>query len=134
MGIVKKSNKLYSIFNLKCPRCHSGDLFKTPTFSFNKPFDMPKSCSKCGQDFEPEPGFYFGAMFISYIFTGFFCLGFTMILHWVIGWSTAASFGALIAVCAIFFVYIFRLARSIWININIKYDPQQAALATDNKQ
>ncbi len=89
---------------------------------------MPKECSHCGQDFEPEPGFYYGAMFISYIFTGFFCLGFVMILHWVIGWSTGASFAALIAVCAIFFVYIFRLARSIWININIKYDPQKAAL------
>ncbi len=129
MGIVKKNNKLYSIFNLKCPGCHTGNLFKTPTFSFNKPFDMPKSCPKCGQDFEPEPGFYFGAMFISYIFTGFFCLGFTMFLHWVVGWSTAASFGALIAVCAILFVYIFRLARSIWININIKYDPKKAAIA-----
>lgn len=132
MGIVKKSNKLYSIFNLKCPRCHTGDLFNTPTFSFSQPFDMPKNCPKCGQDFEPEPGFYFGAMFISYIFTGFFCLGFTMILHWVIGWSTAASFAALIAVCAILFVYIFRLARSIWINLNIKYDPRKAELAASN--
>jgi len=133
MGIVKKSSKLYSIFNLKCPRCHTGNLFFTPTFSFNRPFDMPKECSHCQQDFEPEPGFYYGAMFVSYIFTGFFCLGFTMILHWVVGWSTAASFGALIAVCAIFFVYIFRLARSLWININIKYDPRKAELATGKK-
>lgn len=133
MGIVKKSNKLYSTFNLKCPRCHTGNLFHTPTFSFKKPFDMPESCSKCGQDFEPEPGFYFGAMFISYIFTGFFCLGFTMFLHWVIGWSTAASFAALIAVCAILFVYIFRLARSMWINLNVKYDARRAALAANKK-
>ncbi len=131
MGILKKSSKIYSIFNLKCPRCHTGNLFSTPTFSFHRPFDMPRECPHCGQDFEPEPGFYYGAMFISYIFTGFFCLGFIMILHWVIGWSTAASFGALIAILAILFVYIFRLARSIWININVKYDPQKAGLKAE---
>lgn len=128
MGIVKRSSKLYSIFNLKCPRCHTGDLFPTRTFSFNKPFDMHKNCPKCHQDFEPEPGFYYGAMFVSYIFTAFFCLGFTMFFHWVIGWSIAASFGALLLVCAIFFVYIFRFSRSMWININVRHDRQAEAM------
>ena len=74
----------------------------------------------------PEPGFYFGAMFISYIFTAWFCILFVLFVHWVLGWSTAASFGALIAICAVFFVYFFRLARSIWLNINFKYDPEKA--------
>ncbi|MEL7121739.1 MAG: DUF983 domain-containing protein [Bacteroidota bacterium] len=123
MGLFRKSSKLYSIFNLKCPRCHEGDLFHTPTFSFKKPFDMPKKCPVCGLDFEPEPGYYYGAMFISYIFTGFFSLGFVMILHWVLDLSINQSFAALIVILAIFFVYIFRLSRSIWININYKYDP-----------
>jgi len=27
---------------------------------------MNKNCSHCDADFEPEPGFYFGAMFVSY--------------------------------------------------------------------
>lgn len=27
---------------------------------------MHKTCPKCGQDFMPEPGFYFGAMYFSY--------------------------------------------------------------------
>ena len=133
MGIVKSNNKIQSIVNLKCPRCHTGDLFLTPTFSFSKPFDMHKECPLCSQDYEPEPGFYFGAMFISYIFTGFFCLAFTMLLHWVVGWSITASFVALIVVCAVFFVYIFRFARSMWINLNIKYDPQMARMATEKK-
>ena len=75
----------------------------------------------------PEPGFYFGAMFISYIFTGWFCILFAMFFHWVLDWSLLASFGLLIAVCLLFFVYFFRLARSIWINIVIKYDPSRAA-------
>ncbi len=126
MSILKKGTKAYSIFNLKCPKCHEEDLFDTGSFSFNKPFDMKGECPHCGQDFMPEPGFYYGAMFISYIFTAWFCILFVLFLHWVLDWSTAASFAALIAVCAIFFVYFFRLARSIWLNINYKYDPNKA--------
>jgi uncharacterized protein (DUF983 family) len=123
MRIISKKSKIYSTLNLKCPRCHEGDLFETGSFSFQKPFDMPKQCSHCGQSYWPEPGFYYGAMFISYIFTGWFCLFFVMFFHWVLDWGLAASFGLLIAVCTLFFIYIFRLARSVWINLNVKYKP-----------
>lgn len=125
MGIFKKGSKAYGIFYLKCPRCQEADLFYTPTFSFKKSFDMKDRCDCCDQNFLPEPGFYYGAMFISYIFTGWFCIIFIALFHWVLGWSLNASFGLLIAVCAILFVYIFRLARSIWISINVKYNPSK---------
>lgn len=84
---------------------------------------MPEKCPHCEQEYMPEPGFYYGAMFISYIFMGWFCLLFAMFFHWVLDWSMAASFGLLIAVCVVFFVFIFRMARSVWINIVVKYDP-----------
>jgi uncharacterized protein (DUF983 family) len=122
MGLFKKGSKAYSTFNLKCPKCHEGDLFETGSFSFKKPFDMPKQCGHCGQNYWPEPGFYYGAMFISYIFTAWFCLLFIMFFHWVLDWSLGASFALLLGVCALFFVYFFRLARAIWLNINFKYD------------
>ncbi len=124
MALFKKNSKLYSILGFKCPRCHEGDLFYGNSFSFDRPFDMKDSCENCGQDYMPEPGFYYGAMFISYIFMGWFCIGFVALVHWVFDWSLAASFFALIAVCIIFFVFIFRFARSIWINIVVKYDPR----------
>ncbi len=126
MALFGKGSKFYSIFNLKCPRCHEADMFETGSFSFNKPFDMKLRCDHCNENFMPEPGFYYGAMFISYIFTGFFSIGFIAILHWGLGMSTNASFGLLIFILAILFVYIFRLARAIWININVKYDPNKA--------
>ncbi len=116
-------SKLYATFALKCPRCHEGDLFPTPTFSFREPFDMNERCSVCNQDFVIEPGFYYGAMFISYIFTGWFSIGFVLFFHWVLDWSTLWSFALLLAVLAIFFVYIFRLARSVWIHLNVRYKP-----------
>lgn len=124
MALFSKGSKAYSTFHLKCPKCHEGDLFETGSFSFKNPFDMNEKCPHCGHNFWPEPGFYYGAMFISYIFTGWFCLLSVMFLHWVLGWGLAASFGMLIAVCALFFVFFFRLARAIWLNINYKYDPK----------
>jgi uncharacterized protein (DUF983 family) len=126
MSLFGKGSKPYSIFKLKCPKCHEEDLFETGSFSFKNSFDMRDECPHCKFNFLPEPGFYYGAMFISYIFMGFFCIGFVAFFHWVLGWSTAASFALLIAFCALFFAYIFRLARSIWLNINYKFDPKKA--------
>lgn len=133
MGLFKKGTKLYSMFNFKCPKCQEGDLYETPTFSFRRPFDMPKGCPYCRQSYWPEPGFYYGAMFIGYIFTAWFCIFFVMFFHWVLGWSTLASFGLLLGVCALLFVYFFRLARAIWINITVKYDPERNVLALREK-
>lgn len=127
MGLLRKGSKAYSIVNFKCPKCNEGNLYETRSFSFKKSFEMHENCPVCNQDFEPEPGFYYGAMFISYIFTAFFCIGFLLIFHWVFDFSLLVSFGMLVAFIAIFFVVIFRLARSIWISMNVRYNPPQTA-------
>lgn len=124
--MFSKGSKLYSIFTQRCPRCHESKMFYTPTFSFKRPFDMKERCDVCDEDFFPEPGYYYGAMFVSYIFTAFFCIGFALFFHWGLGWSVEASFGLLITVLAILFVFIFRLARALYININVFYDPDAA--------
>ena len=86
---------------------------------------MKECCEHCDLNYLPEPGYYYGAMFISYIFTGWFCIGFVALVHWVWGWGLNVSFLALIAVLALLFVYIYRLARSIWLSINVKYQPEK---------
>jgi uncharacterized protein (DUF983 family) len=123
MSIFKKGSKAFSIFGFVCPKCHSGKLFLTPPFSFQKPFVMHETCSNCGQNFLPEPGFYYGAMFVGYIFTAWLAIGLVMLFHWIIGWSIEVSFALLILIYAFSFIYFFRLARSIWMNIVFKYDP-----------
>ncbi len=123
MSLLKKGTKAYSIFKLKCPRCQEGDLFETGTFSFQKSFDMPQNCPVCGQKYFLEPGFYYGAMFISYIITGWFALivvG-TLILVFGVDWQVA--FGLMVAAMAILFVWFFRISRAIWISFNVKYQP-----------
>ncbi len=91
---------------------------------------MYDRCPKCQQKYELEPGFYYGAMFISYILTGWFCLFFVGGCMWFLDMSVNASFLVLIVVLTIFFVWIFRISRSIWLSFNVKYD--EHALAKSN--
>lgn len=121
--MCKKGSKSYSIFHLKCPRCHEGDAFETGSWSFVRPFEMKQRCEVCDLNYFPEPGYYYGAMFISYIWTGWFSLLFVGIFHWMLKWSQEVAFGLLIAFLVINFVYIFRISRMMWINVNVKYKP-----------
>lgn len=60
-------NNLMNILNNKCPNCHKGDVFKHNLLHFS--FSFPKmhdKCNHCNTKFEKEPGFFFGAMFVSY--------------------------------------------------------------------
>ncbi len=84
---------------------------------------MPQNCPVCGQKYFLGPGFYYGAMFISYIITGWFCLIFVGTLMLVFDVDLDWAFALLVVVIAILFVWIFRLARAIWINFNVKYKP-----------
>lgn len=120
MSTINKSSKLSRILGMKCPRCGEGDLFYTPTFSFKRPLDMHETCTHCKLSFFPEPGFYYGAMFVSYITFGFFSIGLVMLLHWVLDLSVELSFAILIAIAIIFYVFLFRMSRSIWLGLMVK--------------
>ncbi|UJH66387.1 DUF983 domain-containing protein [Allomuricauda sp. SCSIO 65647] len=56
-----------NILTNKCPRCGKGRIFKNPNiyFNFGKP-EMNESCPKCGFKNHKEPGFFYGAMYVSY--------------------------------------------------------------------
>ena len=57
-----------ALLALRCPRCHQGNLFSTSALNISKFAQMPAQCPVCGQAFEPEPGFYFGSMYITFAF------------------------------------------------------------------
>jgi Protein of unknown function (DUF983) len=122
MHLLKKESKRYSIFYLKCPRCHEGDVFESGSWSFARSFDMLQRCPKCDLNYFPEPGYYYGAMFISYIWTGWFCLLFVALFHWWLGFSQTVAFSLLGAFIALNFVYIFRISRMMWINLHVRYN------------
>lgn len=57
-----------ALLSLRCPHCHEGRLFTHSAFNLAHFTDMPAHCEVCAVPLEPEPGFYWGAMFISYAF------------------------------------------------------------------
>jgi len=114
-------NVVQSIWNYKCPRCRRGDLFVAP-FRMNNPLDMHSNCDHCGQSFMPEPGYYFGAMFISYIWTAWTCLAIIGFCMLVLGWSVEASFALLIFISAICYFWVARISRSMYIHLDVRYD------------
>ena len=61
-----KDSKLYSILHFKCPFCHEGDFFLSHPYDLKHAGDLHEACPVCHRKYEKEPGFYYGAMFISY--------------------------------------------------------------------
>lgn len=121
-----------SILQYKCPRCRQGDLFKKPV-QLNKPFDMNECCEHCGQSFSPEPGYYYGAMFISYIWTAFASLAIVGICLFVFDWSVNASMGFLVFLGIISFFWVLRISRSMYIHLDVRYDEKLAAKALEKQ-
>lgn len=115
-------NILYSMAMNKCSRCHQGDVFvsKNP-YKLSKIFEMHKTCSHCHLEFEPEPSFFYGAMYVSYaISSGWFIIWFAL-QSFLLNWETLhfALFvtGFIIAVAPL----TLRWSRLIWLNFFFKY-------------
>jgi uncharacterized protein (DUF983 family) len=121
MAFIEKGKWLYAVGMLKCPRCHEGDMFKTPTFSFKKPFDMNDNCPHCGQKFMLETGFYFGAMFISYIITAFLMFGLFGIFKFLLGFDVITAFVLDTVIIFFLFIWLFRVSRTVWLSFFVKY-------------
>jgi hypothetical protein len=93
------------------------------SIDFRHPLKMHKRCTVCRQSFEPEPGFYYGAMFISYVFIGIFSLAIVGACVFYFHLSVEVSFLILFAFLAIMFFWNLRFSRSLWIHLVVKYDP-----------
>ena len=117
---------LKSIFTFQCPRCRKGDLFQSG--SLVQPaslFKMHSHCPHCQQSFEPEPGFYFGAMFVSYaINTALFIAAWVVLTILYPDYTLSMLLGLLTAVVILALPLTYRLSRSIWLAIFVKFDPQ----------
>lgn len=109
------------MLSLKCPKCFEGHLFfvRSP-FTFKRIGDMPDECPICQQDFVIEPGFWYGAMFMSYFICAFAMLipmGIGILVMGSIGWPFVLT---TIGILVLFYVYIFKLSRSVYIHLVIK--------------
>lgn len=119
-----KGSKLYSITRSKCPHCHEGDIFKSSIFE--GVYNMHQNCPVCGQRYEIEPGFFWGAMYVGYGLSSAYMLTGFAICMLIFKLSMMQSFMITIIPGLIIMLYIARLARVIWMNIYIGYDPTAA--------
>lgn len=123
--MLKKGSKLYPIFHLKCPRCHDGEIFEGGfSYQFSQITKMHENCPSCNLKYEREPGFFYGAMYVSYALTvalwiavavAFFVL-FQKIEPW---WFLITG----IVLLLILLPGIYRLSRAIWLMMFVPYEP-----------
>ena len=116
-------NQFQSIIKMKCPKCRKGDIFTEP-FLWSDPLKMPVECPNCGQYMEPEPGFYYGAMFLSYLFSGFALLAVSLTSVFYFKFSVFTAMSLVILVGLISYIKVLRLSRSLWIHLMVKYNPR----------
>lgn len=123
---MSQPSSLASILHLRCPKCRTGRLFQTGKIS--KPgsmFAMYSACPHCRQTFEPEPGFYFGAMFISYgINTALFICSWVALLLIYPNYTLSLLLFILTGVVLVSLPLSFRLSRSIWLAFFVRFDPK----------
>ncbi|NJN34871.1 MAG: DUF983 domain-containing protein [Saprospiraceae bacterium] len=83
---------------------------------------MHKNCPHCGQKFELETGFFYGAMFISYIVTAFLMFSMFAIFKFLMNLDVVTAFVAATLIIFLLFVWLFRVARTIWLTLFVKYN------------
>ena len=99
----------------KCPRCRKGKVFTYPLRRITRFSVMNPTCSHCNASFEPEPGFYFGAMFVSYAFNVALFIVCWILLYFLFDVSDW-TFVAVIAVAAIAFTPVnYRISRLLFL-------------------
>ena len=110
-----------NILKCKCPNCEEGNVFEHKTGII--PFRIPKMkprCELCDYKFEREPGFFFGAMFVSYALAVAEYITFFGVAHFLIGLPVLYAFFG-IGILAVFGSgFNFRTSRLIWIYIFYK--------------
>lgn len=113
----------YSTFTNTCPRCHKGKVFKKNNpYNLKHISDMHQQCDSCGLIYEREPGFFFGAMYVSY----------ALMAGWLIVWFLADLFlfqldalvlasGMTVSMILISPLF-FHWSRLIWLNFFVRYE------------
>jgi uncharacterized protein (DUF983 family) len=122
--MFKKGTKLYSITKGKCPRCQEAGFFKYP-FSFNptKVTKIDNNCANCNLKYMLEPSFFFGAMYVNYgLSVGISIVAF-LISKLIFDFSLLQCFGVILIALFVLAPVNLRLARILWINLFVNYDP-----------
>ena len=115
---------LFSILSQKCPRCRQGDMYlsKNP-YDLKQLGKMHEHCPHCEQPFSLEPGFYFGATYVSYGLTVAYMIT-LFVGNWLlIGAPIMTALPYIIGGFVVLSPLIFRLSRTIYLSFFVRYKP-----------
>ena len=124
--IINRGNKLYSIIYNCCPRCQSDKLWpKSNPYKnilVNNGGDIG-SCKNCNLKYEIEPGFWYGAMYVSYGLTVFVAI-FTWLIIYILNkeMDIFMQISIISFLIIILFPVVYFLSRLIWINLFVSYN------------
>jgi uncharacterized protein (DUF983 family) len=126
-----KSTKVYSVLANKCPYCHEGSFFiNNNAYNLATFHKMNDACSVCGEDFKKEPGFYYGAMYMSYGLTVAVAVVWAILLN-VFNKYDAFTYVITFAPLIIaLFPIMYRSARLGYINVFVHYNKDFKRLAS----
>ena len=125
-----RPSALSSILRQLCPRCRSGRIFRSNVswgVDWGAYWGFPKMndrCPDCGLHFNREPGYFLGAMYISYALGLALVFAFGAIL-WVL---THWRFNKVVIWAVLFFMpfapMLTLLSRVLWIYLDQTIDPE----------
>lgn len=64
---MPEKSRIQAILEARCPRCRQGKMFLFPNSKIARFSQMHTFCPVCKLRFEVEPGFFIGAMYVSYV-------------------------------------------------------------------
>jgi uncharacterized protein (DUF983 family) len=110
-------NIFINVLTEKCPNCGEGQVFEKNAKFFSIPV-MKRNCDKCGYRFDREPGYFIGAMYLSYGLAVFEGLVTFLICHFFFPRMATIWVPLLIMlVILVFSIKNFKLSRILYIHI-----------------
>jgi len=81
-------------------------------------------CRVCGLKFEREPGYFLGAMYVSYLLSIPPVLLLILLIRMLSGWPYDVSIGAAFVAYLPFAPAVARFARVVWMYLDQNFDPR----------
>jgi uncharacterized protein (DUF983 family) len=110
---------IVGILTKRCSRCRQGRVFRAT-------WNMYEDCPVCGQDFDRgEPGYFTGAMYVSYALVIPVIALLTLIEHLIVPtWSLFRLVVLASLICLPSTPVIWQYSRVIWIYFDRYFDPE----------
>lgn len=123
--MFKKGTKLNSIVKGTCPRCQEESMYVSKNiFNIFTVTKMKPHCSSCGLRFMIEPGFFYGAMYVSYGVGIAFGVAAFIVSKLILDSTVTTAVLAITGTLFVFYGLIMRISRNLWINMFVSYDPK----------